>query len=76
MSINHSISPNSDESGKQSLHPDGDLDRHQNLIICSLAHHQSSLKISCNPFESFCAKLITSTQTNKQTAITYPSWLR
>jgi len=32
-----SICPNSDESGKQSLYPDGDPDRHQNLIICSLA---------------------------------------
>jgi len=35
-----SVSPNSDESGKQSLHPDGDPDRHQNLIICSLADCQ------------------------------------
>jgi len=26
-----SLSPNSDESGKQSLYPDGDPDRHQNL---------------------------------------------
>jgi len=35
-----------DESGKQSLYPDGDPDRHQNLIICLLAHFQPSLKIS------------------------------
>jgi len=33
-----SVSPNSDESRKQSLYPDGDPDRHQNLIICSLDH--------------------------------------
>ena len=28
-----SVSPNSDESGKQFLYPDGYPDRHQNLII-------------------------------------------
>jgi len=39
-----SVSPISDEPGKQSLYPDGDLD--QNLIIYSLAHCQHSLKIS------------------------------
>jgi len=33
-----SVSPNSDKSGKQSLYPDGHSDRHQNLIICSVAH--------------------------------------
>jgi len=26
----------SDESGKQSLYPDGDPDRHQNLVACHL----------------------------------------
>jgi len=31
---------------KKSLYPDGDPDRHQNLITCSLAHCQPSLKIS------------------------------
>jgi len=30
-----SASSNSDESGKQSLYPDGDPDRHQNLIDLS-----------------------------------------
>jgi len=33
-----SVSPNSDESGKQSLCPDGEPDRHQNLVTCSLAN--------------------------------------
>ena len=37
-----SVSPGSDESGKQSLFPDGDPDRRQNLIICSSAHCQPS----------------------------------
>jgi len=41
------LSANSIESGKQSLYPDGDLDYHQNFIICSLAHCQPSLEISC-----------------------------
>ena len=41
------ISQYSDESGKQSLYQDGDPDRHQNLIICSLADCQPSLKILC-----------------------------
>jgi len=50
-----------------------DTDRHQNLVICSLAHCQPSLKISC----SFCAKLLTDIangqtdrQTDKQITIT------
>jgi len=37
----------SDESGKQSLYPDGDPDHHQNLIICSLGHCHA------NPFQVF-----------------------
>ena len=41
-----------------------DPDRHQNLIICSLAHCQRSLKIYANLFESFCAKLLTDRQRN------------
>ena len=61
-----SISPNSDESGKQSLYPDGDPDRHQNLIFCSLAHCQPFLKISCKSVWEFCAKLLTDKQTDKQ----------
>jgi len=40
--------------------------RLQNFIICSLAHCQPSLKISC---KSFCAKFLTDKQT---TTITYP----
>jgi len=42
-----------DESEKQSLNPDGDPDHQQNLIICSMAHCQPSLKISCKSFRKF-----------------------
>jgi len=52
------------ESGKQSMYSGGDLDRHQNLIICSLAN--LSRKFHVNPLGSFCAKLLTDRQ-NKQT---------
>jgi len=52
-----SVSPNSDKSGKQSLYPDGDLDRHQNLISCSLAHCQPSMKISCKCVWKFLCKI-------------------
>ena len=61
-----SVSPNSDESGKQSPYPDGDTDRHQNLTMCSLAHCQPSLKFHANLFGSFCAKLLTNRQTSHQ----------
>jgi len=43
-----------------------DPDRHQNLIICSLDHCQPSWKFHANPFGSFCAKLLTDIQRNKQ----------
>ena len=62
-----SVSPNSDKSGKQSLYPDGDRDRHQNLIVCSFAQCHFFLKIHANPFGSFCAKLLTDKQTDRQT---------
>jgi len=45
---------------------DRDPDRHQSLIICSLAHCQPSLKISCKSVWTFCAKLLTNRQTDKQ----------
>jgi len=61
-----SISANSDESGKQSLHPDSDPDRHQNLISCSLAHCQPSLKISCKSVPKFLHK-VANKQTNRET---------
>jgi len=63
-----SVSANSDESGKQSLYSDGDLDRHQNLTGCSLAHCQPSLKISCKSMRKFLRKVAKKTekQTDKQ----------
>jgi len=49
-----------------------DPDRHQNVIICSLAHCQPSLKISCKSVEKFLCKVA-----NRQTMTkTYPPWLR
>jgi len=44
-----------------------DPDCHQYLIICSLAHCQSSWKFHGNPFGSFCAKLLTNRQTTTKT---------
>ena len=61
------LSPNSDESGKQFLYPDDDPDGHRNLVICSLAHCQPSLKILCKSVRNFYAKLLTGKQTDKQT---------
>jgi len=37
--------------------PDLDLDRHENLIICSSAHWQNSLKISCKSVRKFLRKV-------------------
>ena len=66
MSINHSpYLPIVTNPEKQSLHPDGDLDRHQNLIICSLAHCQPSLKISCKYIWKFLHKVV-NRQTNNE----------
>ena len=53
-----------------SLHPDGDPDRHQNLIICSLAHCQPFLKILYKSVRKFfCAKLLTDRQTTTITLL-------
>jgi len=60
-----SASPNSDESSKQSLYPNSDPNRHQNLIICSLAHCQPSLKIPCKSVALFLRKLA-NRQTNNE----------
>ena len=53
-----SVSPNSDASGKQSLHPDGDPDRHQNLVVCSLARlltfPENLMQIRSEVFEQWC----------------------
>ena len=40
-----------------------DLDRHQNLIICSLAHCQPSLKISCKHIQKILRE-VANRQTN------------
>jgi len=58
------VSPNIDESGKQSLYPDGDPDRHQNLTSCSLVNCQPSLKFHAYLFGSFCTMLLINKQTN------------
>jgi len=42
-----------------------DPDRHQNLIICSLAHCQPSVKISCKSVQNFLRK-VASRQTNEE----------
>ena len=57
MSVNHSVSPDSDESGKQFLYPDRDLDRQQNLTNCSLVHCQLSLKIAWKSVRKFWRKV-------------------
>ena len=67
-----SVHPNSDESGKQSMYPDGDPVRHQNIIICSLAYCQSSMKISCKSIWKFLHKVAERQRNRRTTAITYP----
>jgi len=62
VDISLSVSPNSDKSGKQSLYPDDERDHHQNLIICSLAHCQPSLKISCKSPGKFLHKVLKNRQ--------------
>jgi len=59
-----SVSPS---TKKQSLYPDGDPHRHQNLVISSMAHGQPSLKISCKSVRQFLRK-VANRQINKQTA--------
>jgi len=46
-----------------------DPDRHQNLIICSLAHCQPSLKISCKSVSKFLRK-VANRHTNNDAYIT------
>jgi len=43
----------------------GDPDRHQNLIICSLAHCEPFLKISCKSIQKFLCK-VANRQIHKQ----------
>ena len=56
------------------LYSDGDPDRHQNLVVCSLAHCKPSPKISCKSVRKFLREVAnrqtnrpTDKQTNKQT---------
>jgi len=42
-----------------------DPDHHQNLIICSLAHCQPSLKISCKSIQKFLHN-VANEQTDKE----------
>jgi len=52
------------------LNPDLWFDRHQNLIVCSLAHCQLSLQISCKSVWKFLHKVAnghTDRQTDRQT---------
>ena len=70
MSVNHFpyLPIVSDESGNQSLYPDGHPDRHQNLTICLSTHCQPSLKISCKSVWKFLRK-VAYNRTNRQTNI-------
>jgi len=43
-----------------------DPDRHQNLIICSLAHCQPTLKISCKSIWKFLCKVANGRQTDSR----------
>ena len=69
MSVNHFpyLPLVTNPENKACIQTVNDPDHHQYLIICSLAHCQSSLKFCANPFGSFRAKLLTDRQTNKQT---------
>ena len=53
-------------------------DRHQNLTICSLAHCQPSLKISCKSVQKLFLCKVANRQTTgiQTTTITYPPWCR
>ena len=59
------MSSSSDESGIQSLYPDGDPSHHQNSNICSLGHCQPSAKISCKSVRKFLRK-VANRQTDKR----------
>jgi len=71
QSVDRPTTFRSDESGKQSLYPDADPDRHQNLTICSLSHCQLSLKISCKSVWKFFLRKVANRQTNRQTKRKY-----
>jgi len=60
--ITLSVYPNSDESGKQSLHPDGDLIATK---IWSFVHCQPSLQTPCQSVRKFFRK-VANRQTDKQ----------
>jgi len=49
-------------------------DRHQNLILCSLAYCPHSLKISCKYVQKFLCKVANGQTDRQTTTITYPPW--
>jgi len=57
-----SVSPNSGESGKQSLYPDGDPDRHQKFNQWFIGPLPTVPKIHANPF----LRKVANRQTDKQ----------
>ena len=67
MSVKHFwYLQNSDDSGKQSLYADGNADRNQNLIFCSLSYCEpAALKISCKSVWTFLRK-VDNRETDKQ----------
>ena len=58
------------ESFKKVLEPDGNPQRHQNVIICSLAHYQLFLKMLLKYVHNVWTDKQTNKQTNKQTPST------
>jgi len=52
------------------LDPDGDLDRHQNLIICSLGHALPLQEISSKSVHNFFSYPMTDRQTDRSQNIT------
>ena len=52
--------------GTSNQYGDTDPDHHQNLIVCSLAHCQPSVNISCKSVREFLRK-VANKQTDRQT---------
>ena len=58
------------------MHPEGHPDRPHNLIVCSLAQSQPSLKISCKSLREILRQVAKSQTDSQTTTITYPLWRR